>query len=44
MRENSDKNAPTKYDYWAVYKVNLNEVVKSGNMANLDFNLTLDDF
>ena len=44
MRENSDKNGPTKYDYWAVYKVNLNEVVKAANMANLDFNLTLDDF
>ena len=44
MRENPDKNSPTKYDYWGVYKVNLNEVVKAANMANLDFNLTLDDF
>lgn len=34
----------TKYDYWAVYKVELNEVVKLANSSNLGFEVAKDDF
>ena len=33
----------TKYDYWAVYKVELVEVVKIANSSNLGFNVSADE-
>ena len=33
-----------KYDYWVVYKVDLNEVIKQVNNSNLGFNVSKDDF
>lgn len=43
-RGNQKGNTQTKYDYWAVYKVKLNEVVKLANSSNLGFEVTEDDF
>jgi hypothetical protein len=33
-----------KYDYWVVYRVDLNEVIKQVNNSNLGFNVSKDDF
>jgi hypothetical protein len=43
-RGNQKGNTKTKYDYWAVYKVNLDEVVKLANNSSLGFEVTEDDF
>lgn len=39
--KNNDK---TKYDYWAVYKVELKEVVNMANNSNLGFDVSTEDF
>ena len=33
-----------KYDYWAVYRVDLSEVIKNVNNSNLGFSVSKDDF
>lgn len=43
-RGNQKGNTQTKYDFWAVYKVELSEVVKLANSSNLGFEVSQDDF
>jgi hypothetical protein len=43
-RGNQKGSTNTKYDYWAVYKVELAEVVKLANSSNLGFEVTTEDF
>lgn len=42
-RGKQEDKSKTKYDYWAVYKVELDEVVKLANSSNLGFEVTKDD-
>lgn len=42
-RGKQNRNSQTKYDYWAVYKVELSEVVKIVNNSNLGFDVSVEE-
>lgn len=42
-RGKQNGNSQTKYDYWAVYKVELIEVVKIVNNSNLGFDVSVEE-